>query len=351
MSTATTTAPPGSGRPGRTRGGRAARHRPGQRALADRLHRLQRLALIGSNGERLFLTDFRYLSQAAEQVGDGGRRTSRQNLLDAVAAKLPGDGPLRLGFDDANLSVRDHGKLAGAVRDGSSSSLPAVPWRTCGCARTPASSRRSGPPRGWPTRPSRRCSSAGWRGARSATSRSTSSSPCAAWAPQAPSFPPIVAAGAHGALPHAEPRDVAIEPGVLCVVDWGAQLDGYASDCTRTFATGESLSYWPPWHGQPKPAAAAVGIRVTRWPSFTSVFACRRRAGSPFTCTGQPRWTQRFERSVKLGPSSSRPLFRMYAVRRETSPSLGLEQERDDHVLVLGEVLDRARRRSSDGPA
>ena len=30
---------------------------------------------------------------------------------------------------------------------------------------------------------------------------------------QAVSFPPIVAGGAHGALPHAEPRDVAIEPG------------------------------------------------------------------------------------------------------------------------------------------
>ena len=27
--------------------------------------------------------------------------------------------------------------------------------------------------------------------------------------------------------------------GTLVVIDWGAQLDGYASDCTRTFATGE----------------------------------------------------------------------------------------------------------------
>jgi Xaa-Pro aminopeptidase len=52
------------------------------------------------------------------------------------------------------------------------------------------------------------------------------------------SFPPIVAAGAHGALPHAVPRDVEIPAGTLCVIDWGAQLDGYASDCTRTFATG-----------------------------------------------------------------------------------------------------------------
>ena len=56
---------------------------------------------------------------------------------------------------------------------------------------------------------------------------------------EAVSFPPIVAAGAHGALPHAEPRDVEIPAGTLVSIDWGAQLDGYASDCTRTFATGE----------------------------------------------------------------------------------------------------------------
>ncbi|HXS43910.1 MAG TPA: M24 family metallopeptidase, partial [Solirubrobacteraceae bacterium] len=39
--------------------------------------------------------------------------------------------------------------------------------------------------------------------------------------------------------PHAEPRDVEIPRDTLVVIDWGAQLDGYASDCTRTFATGE----------------------------------------------------------------------------------------------------------------
>ena len=52
------------------------------------------------------------------------------------------------------------------------------------------------------------------------------------------SFPPIVAAGAHGALPHAEPRDVEIPADTLVVIDMGAMLDGYCSDCTRTFATG-----------------------------------------------------------------------------------------------------------------
>lgn len=52
------------------------------------------------------------------------------------------------------------------------------------------------------------------------------------------SFAPIIAAGAHGALPHANPRDVKIPAGELVVIDWGAQLDGYCSDCTRTVATG-----------------------------------------------------------------------------------------------------------------
>ena len=55
---------------------------------------------------------------------------------------------------------------------------------------------------------------------------------------EGPSFPPIVAAGANGAMPHAEPRDAEIPAGTLVVVDAGARVDGYCSDCTRTFATG-----------------------------------------------------------------------------------------------------------------
>jgi len=43
---------------------------------------------------------------------------------------------------------------------------------------------------------------------------------------------------------HAQPTDERIEPDVLVTIDWGAELDGYCSDCTRTFATGESLPDW-----------------------------------------------------------------------------------------------------------
>ncbi|MCB0868574.1 MAG: aminopeptidase P family protein [Solirubrobacterales bacterium] len=53
-----------------------------------------------------------------------------------------------------------------------------------------------------------------------------------------PSFPPIVASGPNGASPHAEPGPREIVRGDLVTVDMGVKLDGYCSDCTRTFAIG-----------------------------------------------------------------------------------------------------------------
>jgi Xaa-Pro aminopeptidase len=52
------------------------------------------------------------------------------------------------------------------------------------------------------------------------------------------SFDSIVASGPNGAFPHANPTDRIVERGTLVTVDWGARVDGYCSDCTRTFSTG-----------------------------------------------------------------------------------------------------------------
>ena len=52
-------------------------------------------------------------------------------------------------------------------------------------------------------------------------------------------FPYIVAAGPRGAMPHAETSDAVLLPGDLLVVDIGAQVDGYASDVTRTYSVGK----------------------------------------------------------------------------------------------------------------
>lgn len=52
------------------------------------------------------------------------------------------------------------------------------------------------------------------------------------------SFESIVASGPRGAMPHARPTDAVIERRTLVTVDWGVVVDGYCSDCTRTFSTG-----------------------------------------------------------------------------------------------------------------
>jgi Xaa-Pro aminopeptidase len=54
----------------------------------------------------------------------------------------------------------------------------------------------------------------------------------------APAFETIVAAGPNGAIPHADPGDREIGANTTVVIDAGAAVDGYCSDCTRTFATG-----------------------------------------------------------------------------------------------------------------
>lgn len=52
-------------------------------------------------------------------------------------------------------------------------------------------------------------------------------------------FGPIVAAGPNSAMPHATPTDRPIQEGDLLVIDWGAVVDDYPSDITRTYAVGQ----------------------------------------------------------------------------------------------------------------
>ena len=52
-------------------------------------------------------------------------------------------------------------------------------------------------------------------------------------------FDTIVATGPNGARPHHEPTDAVIEAGHGVVIDFGAELDGYRSDMTRTIRVGE----------------------------------------------------------------------------------------------------------------
>jgi len=53
------------------------------------------------------------------------------------------------------------------------------------------------------------------------------------------SFPTIVASGPNSALPHAIPSDRKFKEGEPILFDWGAKVDGYCSDISRTMVIGK----------------------------------------------------------------------------------------------------------------
>jgi Xaa-Pro aminopeptidase len=196
------------------------------------------LALVGP-GTRAFITDFRYVEQAAEQVDAGFERLrASEDLLAHLADALP-PGALRLGFDEAHLSVRAHARLRELLPDrielvgvgGLVERLRAI--------KAPEEVELIRAASAIADEAFERLLADGLVGHTEREAALSLESTMRELGAQRPSFDSIVAAGAHGALPHALARDVVIEAGQLVVIDWGAQANGYCSDCTRTVATGE----------------------------------------------------------------------------------------------------------------
>lgn len=192
--------------------------------------------LVVGPGAATLLTDFRYTVQAAEQspefdVIDGGSEP-RRRLVECFA------GASRIGFDEADMRVKSHSALS-AELDGGTTLVPASgiveklravkdTHEIDAIARASLigdSIYATLAEEGLIGRSER---DVAWRIEQLAREGGASGV----------SFPSIVAAGPHGALPHAEPRDVAIGEGELVVLDLGVVFEGYCSDCTRTFSTG-----------------------------------------------------------------------------------------------------------------
>jgi Xaa-Pro aminopeptidase len=190
--------------------------------------------LVGPK-ERTFFTDFRYTERAEQEVGEEWERPdAERELVPQIAARMSG----RVGFEDAKLSVRQLARIEAAVED----DVELVPAGDLverlravkepeEVERMAAASELADEVFRWAIE----------RGLAGRTERDVARS-CEARIREAgaePSFPPIVAAAGNGALPHAEPGERQIGAGELVVFDMGAQVDGYCSDGTRTFATGD----------------------------------------------------------------------------------------------------------------
>jgi Xaa-Pro aminopeptidase len=191
-------------------------------------------AAIVTPEERLFFTDFRYVEQAREQAPDFERIEASREMLDALAKRLRG----RAGFDEEHLSVATHGKLSEKLPDGVELVPAAGLVERIRAVKDEAEIAAMSAAAELSTAAYQSLQELGLAGR---TEREVALQLVRFMedeGAEAPSFPPIVAAGAHGARPHAEPRDVEIPRDALVVIDMGARVDGYCSDCTRTIATG-----------------------------------------------------------------------------------------------------------------
>jgi Xaa-Pro aminopeptidase len=192
------------------------------------------VAVVGP-GKRLFFTDFRYMTQAAEQVPDFEVTRGQRDLLGEVAEALEG----RVGFEDESVSVRKHERLRSLV-GGRAELVPA--GDVVEGLRAVKEPGEIDLIREAARLADEALSAVVERGLVGRSEHEVAvdlEHTMRLLGAEAPSFPSIVAHGAHAALPHAQPRREPIGSGALVTIDWGAQVDGYCSDCTRTYATGE----------------------------------------------------------------------------------------------------------------
>ena len=194
------------------------------------------MAIVGP-GTRRFLTDFRYVERARAEVDGFDLQPAPQELRAALAEGWPA-GPQRVGFEDQHVSVRRHGEL----RDTLPARLELVAGG--GVVEEERAIKEPGEIAAIHAAATLVDELYDWvreRGLVGRTEREVAlalEQEMRARGAEGPSFPSIVAAAENGALPHATPRDVAIPEGTLVTLDIGAKLDGYCSDCTRTWATG-----------------------------------------------------------------------------------------------------------------
>jgi len=195
------------------------------------------MAVIGRDVRR-FVTDFRYVEQARRQVDGFDIEQGPQDFIGALGQGWP-DGRLRLGFEDDHVSVRRHHRLREV--------LPGRIELAGGGGLVEAERAVKEPAEVERIRAAAELADGiyGWlleQGIVGRTEREVAVAlehEMRLRGAEEPSFPSIVASAERGAFPHAVRTDEAIPAGSLVTFDLGARLDGYCSDCTRTWATGE----------------------------------------------------------------------------------------------------------------
>ncbi len=186
------------------------------------------------------VTDFRYTEQAENQAqGFGVRMTEKAKTQeDLVKALCLEQGVDKLFYEDDFLTVRDFEKLKDEIKG--------VEWKPVAGAPEQL---RSVKDDGELALIEKACKITGDTFERllSYVKAGMSEKEIACWieydmrshGADRAAFSTIVAAGANGSLPHAVPSEYRLGQGDMVTVDFGAKVDGYCADMTRTFALGQ----------------------------------------------------------------------------------------------------------------
>jgi len=193
------------------------------------------LAIVGAD-QRAFVTDFRYAERAAREVSDDfERRIAERELLPAAVAFLRG----RVGYDDAHTSVKSLRQLEELVGEG----VELAP--AGGLVERLRRHKDEGELEAIAKAARLTDQVYEWVFERGVVGRTEREIMLAAHqrmrelGAQDPSFPAIVGAAENSALPHHDSSEREVRANELLLIDMGAIVDGYCSDCTRTVATGD----------------------------------------------------------------------------------------------------------------
>ena len=191
-----------------------------------------------------FCTDGRYDTQSAKEVGDLERVIDRGGAL-VLASSADDLGVSRLGFESDVVTVDQHEALVDAAGDtvllhrtpGLVGRLRLVKDETeiaalrAACAVADSALADL-------------IAAGGLRPGRSERDVSYDlETRMRARGAEGPSFATIVAAGPHSAVPHHRPTDSSMRRGDLVKMDFGALVDGYHSDMTRTVVLGRAAGW------------------------------------------------------------------------------------------------------------
>lgn len=212
--------------------------------------------LLVRTGEAILLVDGRYAEQAREEAGDAAEvRVAEDGLRDALGKMLPGDdAPPVLGLEAHRMTVEGAGRLR-AVSE-------AVDWRdTTDLVEKLREVKDAGEIRRLARAAEVACRALEEvltvveEGVSERALVAELEYRLRAAGSGRPAFHSIVASGPRSALPHARPGDRRVREGDLLLFDFGATVDGYCSDLTRTVVLGAAR----PWQQEVQDA-----VRVAR---------------------------------------------------------------------------------------